>query len=147
MNFVDILKKGNSEDIRNAIEEEQFNYYATDCKTRRIDLGFSVPNYDILMKALECNDSGSPVLTETYGDELYQKMLAIYPTEIISAYFARLEEFGPRDEDAMHCFIIVTDDIEAEAKEIIDEYSRKSVIKERNDALKKSDCSDDWENR
>lgn len=136
MNFTEILKKGDSEEIKRFIEDEQFEFYTNDCKTREIDLGYSVPNYDVLMKAIECDDSGDAIINESFGDELYFKILTIFKTGIISAYFARVEEYGPADRDAMQCSIIVTDDIENEAKRIVGEYQKKSIIKLRDRAQK-----------
>jgi hypothetical protein len=129
MDFIETLKKGDKEEIKRLIENEQFEYYANDCKTMKIDLGFAIPNYDILMEAIECNDSGEAVISESFGDELYFKMLTIYKTGISGAYFTRIEEYGPADRDAMQCSIIVTDDIDEEVKSIIEEYKKKSIIK------------------
>lgn len=130
MNLIDILNKGTQDEVRNAIEDESLKFYSNDCKTKYIDLGFSVPNYNVLMDALECNDSETPVINESFGDEVYIKNLNIYKTGIDNTYFSRLEEYGPADYDAMKCSIIVTNNIEQETKNIVDEYTRRSVIKD-----------------
>jgi len=133
MDFIKILKVGNEKKIRNIIEIEQSKYYSTGSKTTiKIDLGFSIPNYEKLMNALGCDDSGESYIMESFGDETYQKNLTIYKTEIIGTYFVRLEEFGPADMDGMICYIIISDNIKEEAQRIIEEYKHKSVIKQKN---------------
>lgn len=139
MNFIEILQNGKLDEIKRAIEDVQFDYYANNCESKKINLGFFIPNYSILMTALDCNDSGNPIINESFGDDLYFKVLTIYETGIIGAYFSRIEEFGPADVDAMKCTIIITDNIEREAEKILSKYANKSVIKERIQAENKMD--------
>jgi len=134
LDFIRALKKGNKEEIKRLVEDAQFEYYANDCKTKEIDLGFTIPNYNALMEAIECNDFGEALINEAFGDESYFKVLTIYQTGIEGAYFTRVEEYGPADRDAMKCSIIVTEDIDEEAKSIIGEYQKKSIIKLRDRA-------------
>lgn len=133
MDFINVLKEGNCDEIKNAIEDEQYEFYSSDAESKKINLGYSIPNYDILMNVLKCDDLGEPVINETFGDETYLKILTIYQTENIGVYFARIEEYGPADIDAMKCYIIITNDINEEAKKMINEYENKSVIKEQKE--------------
>ena len=132
MELIDILEKGNIEEIKSFLYDEELSFYSSEIDSKIIDLGFSVPNYNMLMEILGCNDSGNPEINETFGDEAFYKIITIYNTKSIGIYFARLEEFGARDEDAMKCFIIITNDIEKETKKIIEEYDKKSIILERD---------------
>jgi len=131
MDFINILEEGNVEKIKNAIDDEEFEFYDKYCKTKKIKLGFFVPNFNILMKVLECNDSGDSVINETFGDELNFKVLTIYDTKKSEIFFARIEEYGAKDEDAMICFLIFTNDIKNEARNLKEEYQTKSIIKLR----------------
>ena len=132
MELINLLSNGNIEEIKSFIYDEELDFYSSDVDSKVIDLGFSIPNYNILMEILGCNDSGNPVINETFGDEAFYKILTIYDTKSIGIYFARLEEFGAKDEDAMKCFLIITNDIGKEAKRMIDEYQKKSIIIERD---------------
>ena len=132
MELIDILKNGNTDEIKSYLYDLELEFYSSDIDSKTIDLGFSIPNYNMLMEILECNDSGNPVINETFGAEAFYKIITIYATKSIGIYFARLEEFGARDEDAMKCFLIITNDIEKEVKRIIEEYNNKSIILERD---------------
>ena len=132
MELIKILEKGTPEEIKSYFHHAEIEFYSSDADSKTIDLGFSIPNYNMLMEILECNDSGNPVINETFGDEAFYKIITIYTTKSIGIYFARLEEFGARDEDAMKCFIIITNDIDKEIKRIIEEYEKKSIILERD---------------
>lgn len=132
MELIKKLEKGNIEEIKSYIYDAELEFYSSDADSKTIDLGFSIPNYNVLMEALECNDSGNPAINETFGDEAFYKIITIYATKSMGIYFARLEEFGARDEDAMKCFLIITNDIETETKRIIEEYGKKSIILERD---------------
>lgn len=132
MELINLLSNGNAEEIKSFLYDEELDFYSSDTDSKSIDLGFSIPNYSILMETLGCNDSGNPVINETFGDETFYKILTIYDTKSIGIYFARLEEFGAKDEDAMKCFIIITNDIKKETLRIIEEYEKKSIILERD---------------
>ena len=132
MELIDILEKGNAEEIKSYLYNAELEFYSSDLERKIIDLGFSIPNYNTLMEILGCNDSGNPAINETFGDEAFYKIITIYATKSIGIYFARLEEFGAKDEDAMKCFIIITNDIDKETKRIIEEYEKKSIILERD---------------
>ena len=133
MDFIKILEDGNAEKIKEEIDDEEFKFYDEYCKTKKIKLGFSIPNFDILMKILEYNDSGEPIINETFADETNFKVLTIYDTKKSEIYFARIEEYGARDEDAMMCFLIFTNNIKSDAKNLMKEYQTKSIIKLRDD--------------
>lgn len=132
MELIKILSNGNKEEIKSFIYNAEMDFYSSEAESKTIDLGFSIPNYSMLMETLGCNDSGNPIINETFGDETFYKILTIYDTNSIGIYFGRLEEFGAKDEDAMKCFIIITNDIEKEARRIIGEYEKKSIILERD---------------
>ena len=132
MELIDILKNDNADEIQSYLYDAELEFYSSDEDNKTIDLGFSITNYNTLMDVLGCNDSGNPIINETFGDEAFYKIITIYPTKTIGIYFARLEEFGAKDEDAMKCFIIITNDIEKQIKRIIEEYKKKSIIFERD---------------
>lgn len=132
MELIDILENGNHEEIKSFLYDAELEFYSSESDSKTIDLGYSIPNYNILMNVLGCNDSGNPIINETFGDEAFYKIITIYATKSIGIYFTRLEEFGARDEDAMKCFLIITNDIEKEVTRIIEEYNNKSIILERD---------------
>ena len=101
--------------------------FLTTNKENEINLGFSIPNYDLLMETLGCNDCETPVIDESFGDETYFKLLKMFKTKTENIYFCRIEEYGPGDIDAMKCSIIMTKEIEKKAKTIMQEYQRKSL--------------------
>lgn len=134
MNFSEILKDKNKNDIRNIIK----GYKDTSKENNQdveINLGFAIPNYDIILDAIGCNDCDSPIINESFGNELYFKLLSIFRTELDNTYFCRIEEYGPGDVDAMKCSIIITKEIEEKAKKLVQEYTKKSIIGERKKAI------------
>lgn len=134
MNFSEILKDKNKNSIRNIIK----GYKDTSKESNQdveINLGFAIPNYDIILDAIGCNDCGDPIINESFGDELYFKFLSIFKTELENTYFCRIEEYGPGDIDAMKCSIIITKEVEKKAKKIMQEYMKKSIIREKNKTI------------
>ena len=82
MNFSEILKDKNKNSIRNIIK----GYKDTSKESNQdveINLGFAIPNYDIILDAIGCNDCGDPIINESFGDELYFKFLSIFKTELV----------------------------------------------------------------
>lgn len=131
MNFIDILKSGKKQEIKNTIENQQ-KQFLKENKDIELDLGYAIPNYDILMNILKCDDCGTPIIDESFGNDLYFKVLRIFQSGLKDTYFCRLEEYGPGDVDAMKCSIIITKKIKEKSENIIKEYIRKSIINEKN---------------
>lgn len=131
MDFYETLKEGNKDKIKAMIEECQ-NKLKRENQEKSIDLGFSIPNYNILLDAIGCDDCGDSIINESFGDELYFKLLNIFKTGLDDTYFCRIEEYGPGDIDAMKCSIIITKEIEKKAEKIIQEYMKNSIIREKS---------------
>lgn len=130
MNFAEVFKDKEKNDVKKIIEEYK-KRNEEENQDIEMNLGFAIPNYNIILDAIGCNDCDSPIIHESFGNELYFKFLSIFRTELDNTYFCRIEEYGPGDVDAMKCSIIITREIEEKAKKLVQEYTKKSIIRER----------------
>lgn len=130
--LIDLLKKGDIEEIQKYLTNKELEFYNNDSRSLTIGLGFSIPNYDILINLLGIKDNEEPEINDTFGDESYFKIVTCFKTNIRNAYFIREEEYGPRDEDAMRCLLVFSDNLEQVISSEREWMSKKSIIRERS---------------
>lgn len=127
-----ILENWQEEELKDLLAEKEIEFYEGDTKDISLLLGYAIPNYNQLTELLGITDQKEAIYTEMFGNGPISNKIDAYQTNIDSLYFIRKEQYGLRDEDAMLCKLVFTQDLDNTMQKEKEELSHQNLIQERN---------------
>lgn len=133
----EILKTKDVDAVREYIEECQTEYYMSDDDVVYKDFKYGISGYDKLTDALELDEGRDILINEMIDRELFLDVITIFKTNTYDLYFARMEQYGYADDDAVVYRLAFCKDVKRLLEDCKEFAKDNDFIKERNDHIGK----------
>lgn len=132
-----VLKEKDIAGIRDYIEECQTEYYMSDEDTIYKDFKYGINEYDKLVAALELDEGTDMITHEMVDRKSFMDVITIFKTNTYDLYFARIEQYGYADDDAVVYRLAFSKNPKKLFNECKKLAAENDFIKDRNDFIGK----------